>query len=62
LDVLKKEGAITDIDPEACARFINAASSSAAQWIANSDDPERTSKRAVESFRTLLEGLRIHKG
>ncbi|KAA3499583.1 hypothetical protein SOVF_199590 [Spinacia oleracea] len=62
LDVLKQEGTITDIDPEACARFINAASSSAAQWIANSDDPETTSKRAVESFRTLLEGLRIHKG
>jgi len=59
LDALKQEGTIVDIDPEACARFINAASSSAAQWIANSDDPETTSKRAVDSFRTFLEGLRI---
>jgi AcrR family transcriptional regulator len=61
LDALKKEGIIVDIDPEACARFVNAASSRAAQWIANSDDPETTSKRAVESFRTFLEGLRIKK-
>ncbi|MGG2474195.1 TetR/AcrR family transcriptional regulator, partial [Rhizobium sp. BR5] len=43
------------------ARFINAASSSAAQWIANSDDPETISKRAVDSFRAFLEGLRIRK-
>ncbi|QKX00182.1 TetR family transcriptional regulator [Agrobacterium sp. CGMCC 11546] len=62
LSALKEEGTIGDIDPEACARFINAASSSAAQWIANSDDPETTSKRAVASFRTFLEGLRIRKG
>ncbi len=62
LDALKQEGTIGDIDPEACARFINAASSSAAQWIANSDDPETTSRRAVQSFRAFLEGLRIRKG
>lgn len=61
LSALKEEGTIGDIDPEACARFINAASSSAAQWIANSDDPETTSKRAVDSFRSFLEGLRIRK-
>ena len=34
----------------------------AAQWIANSDDPETTSERAVRSFRTFLDGLRISKG
>ncbi|QAB00299.1 TetR/AcrR family transcriptional regulator [Agrobacterium tumefaciens] len=61
LDALKDEGTIGDIDAEACARFINAASSAAAQWIANSDDPEMTSKRAVGSFRAFLEGLRIRK-
>jgi len=61
LDSLKEEGVIVDIDSEACARFVNAASSSAAQWIANSDDPEATSKRAVESFRAFLDGLRIKK-
>ncbi|NKC51680.1 TetR/AcrR family transcriptional regulator [Ochrobactrum cytisi] len=62
LDALrKKDGVIVDIDPEAAARLINAASSAAAQWIANSDDPETTSKRAVNAFRTFLEGLLIRK-
>lgn len=59
---LREEGIIVDIDPEASARLINAASSCAAQWIANSDDPEATSKRAVKTFRTFLEGLRINNG
>lgn len=61
LDALKQEGTIGDIDSEACARFINAASSSAAQWIANADDPETTSRRAVGSFRAFLEGLRVRQ-
>lgn len=59
---LVEDGIIVDMDPEAGARLINAASSSAAQWIANSDDPEATSKRAVKAFRTFLEGLRIKNG
>ncbi|NTF44447.1 TetR family transcriptional regulator [Rhizobium sp. AC27/96] len=59
---LVKDGIIVDMDPEAGARLINAASSSAAQWIANSDDPEATSKRAVKAFRTFLDGLRIKNG
>lgn len=58
---LGDEGIIVKIDPEAGARLINAASSCAAQWIANSDDPATTSKRAVKAFRTFLEGLRIEK-
>jgi len=58
LEELKQEGVIVDIDPEAGARLINAASSSAAQWIANADDPDAISKRAVDSFRTFLDGLR----
>lgn len=62
LRCLRDEGVIVDIDPEAGGRLINAASSSAAQWIANSDDPEATSKRAVDAFRTFLEGLRVKKG
>ncbi len=61
LDALRKDGVIVDIDPEAAARLINAASSAAAQWIANSDDPETTSKRAVKAFRTFLEGLLIRQ-
>jgi len=62
LRCLHEDGIIVDIDPEAGARLINAASSCAAQWIANSDDPETTSKRAVGAFRTFLEGLRVEKG
>lgn len=58
---LREEGTIVDIDAEAGARLINAASSIAAQWIASSDDPEATSKRAVETFRTFLEGLLVGK-
>jgi AcrR family transcriptional regulator len=59
LGSLRDEGTIVDIDPEAGARLVNAASSSAAQWIANSANPQATSKRVVETFRTFLEGLRI---
>jgi len=61
IGALKSEGAIADIDPEAGARLIVAASSGAAQWIANSDDPKETSRRAVDGFRTLIEGLRAQK-
>ena len=56
---LKQDGVIIDIDEEVTARLINGASSNAALWIANSDDPQETSKRAVQGFRTLLEGLRL---
>jgi AcrR family transcriptional regulator len=61
LDLLREEGVIVEIDTEACARLVNAASSSAAQWIANSENPEEISRRAVESFRTLLDGLRAER-
>lgn len=57
LDALREDGIIIEIDTEASARLINAASNSAAQWIANSSEPEATSKRAVKAFRTFLEGL-----
>ncbi|MCZ4089172.1 TetR/AcrR family transcriptional regulator [Sinorhizobium psoraleae] len=61
ISALKAEGFIVDIDPEAGARLIIAASSGAAQWIANSDNPAETSKKAVGGFRVLLEGLRAAK-
>jgi AcrR family transcriptional regulator len=57
LQRLKDEGAIVDVDAEATARLINGASISAAQWIANADDPAATLKKAVAAFRTLMEGL-----
>lgn len=58
IDQLKADGTMAEIDTEAAARLINGASSHAALWIANSDDPEDTSKRAVRGFRTVLDGLR----
>ncbi|PJO49929.1 TetR/AcrR family transcriptional regulator [Brucella pituitosa] len=61
LDALREDGIIVEIDTEAAARLINAASSSAAQWIANSSEPETTSKRAVRAFRTFLEGLLVKR-
>ncbi|GLQ53371.1 TetR/AcrR family transcriptional regulator [Devosia nitrariae] len=56
---LKAEGIVRDVDPEATARLLNGASLHAAQWIAGSDDPEGTSKKAVAAFRALLDGLRV---
>ncbi|WP_411035430.1 TetR/AcrR family transcriptional regulator [Shinella sp. BYT-45] len=61
IEQLKADGVMADIDTEAAARLINGASSHAALWIANSERPEETSRRAVEGFRRLLEGLRVKK-
>jgi AcrR family transcriptional regulator len=57
LSQLKSDGVLADIDVEAAARLINGASSHAALWIANSDDPQATSQKAVGGFRALLQGL-----
>ncbi|MEO5758041.1 MAG: TetR/AcrR family transcriptional regulator [Mesorhizobium sp.] len=54
---LSDEGTIVAADPEAMARLISGASLHAAQWIANSDDPGATSRKAVKAFNLLLEGL-----
>jgi AcrR family transcriptional regulator len=59
IEQLTADGVMAPIDTEAAARLINGASSHAALWIAKSDDPAETSKRAVQGFRTLLEGLRV---
>jgi len=56
---LMADGTIVEVDEEATARLLNGASIHAALWIANSDDPQATSKQAVEGFRTLLERLRV---
>ncbi|CDX28835.1 Regulatory protein TetR [Mesorhizobium plurifarium] len=56
---LQEEGVVVaDVDPETASRLINGASSQAAQSIANSKDPEATSKKAIAAFKQLLEGLR----
>ncbi len=59
LTALQEEGVVVaDVDPETTSRLINGASSQAAQRIANSKDPEATSKKAIAAFKQLLEGLR----
>ncbi|MFA6153343.1 TetR/AcrR family transcriptional regulator [Mesorhizobium sp.] len=58
LRALQEEGVVvSSVDPETAARLINGASSQAAQRIANSKDPEATSKKVVAAFKQLLEGL-----
>jgi len=57
LQRLVEEGTIITVDPEAAARLLSGASLHAAQWIANSPEPEATSKKAVKAFNVLLEGL-----
>ncbi|WP_127519608.1 TetR/AcrR family transcriptional regulator [Mesorhizobium sp. Z1-4] len=51
-----------DITPAAAARLINGASLHAAQWIANSDEPESVSADAVRVFKAMLDGLRTDRG
>ena len=59
LTALQGEGVVVPgVDPETAARLINGASSQAAQRIANSNDPEATSRKEVSAFKQLLEGLR----
>jgi AcrR family transcriptional regulator len=59
LQRLVEAGVIVAVDPEAAARLLSGASLYAAQWIANSPEPEATSKGAVKAFNALLEGLRV---
>jgi AcrR family transcriptional regulator len=58
LTTLQEKGVVVaGVDPETAARLINGASSQAAQRIANSKDPEATSRKAITAFKQLLEGL-----
>jgi AcrR family transcriptional regulator len=58
LTALQEEGVVVaSVDPETASRLINGASSQAAQRIANSSDPEATSRKVVAAFKQLLEGL-----
>lgn len=57
LSELARAGIIDEIDPEAAARLINGAMLNAAQWIANAEDPEATSTKAVKAFDAFLRGL-----
>ena len=54
---LQEEGVVRDVDPQAAARLVTGATTYAAQWIANSDDPQETSKKAVTAVKVMLEGF-----
>ena len=54
---LRDEKIIADVDPEAAARVINGALGYASQWIANAEEPEAVSEKAVHAFNVFLEGL-----
>lgn len=58
LACLKEEGMLAEVDPEAAAGLVNGAMAYASQWIANADDPQAASTKAVQAFRRMLEGLR----
>ncbi len=45
------------IDFEATARLLSGASTYAAQWVANADDPVSASRRASAAYRQLADGL-----
>ena len=62
LTALKADGVVADIDPEAAARLITGATTYAAQWIANADDPKATSEKAIPAVKRLLEGLLVSSG
>ncbi len=59
LHELAQTGVIGEVDPEAAARLLNGAMLNAGRWIANSDDPEATSRKAIKAFEALLDGLRV---
>lgn len=57
IEGLKAGGLIRAVDAEAAARLICGASTYAAQWIANAENPAAVSRQALPAFRALLEGL-----
>ncbi|MCQ1833754.1 TetR/AcrR family transcriptional regulator [Neorhizobium galegae] len=59
LQKLIDQGTIRPVDAEATARLVNGATLSAALWIANAEDPDTVSKKAVEAFLTLVSGLLV---
>ncbi len=54
---LQEQDLIEDVDAEAAARIINGALGYASQWIANAEDPQAVSEKAVRAFNVFLEGL-----
>lgn len=58
LEQLQADGVVRDdIDADVAARLISGASTDAALWIANANDPAAASQKAIPAFKALLEGL-----
>lgn len=57
LTKLAEAGIIAPVDAEAAARLIAGATQYAAQWIAHAPDPQATSRKAIEAFNLMLDGL-----
>lgn len=56
---LADAGTIRAIDAEAAARLICGATQYAAQWIAQAPEPQATSRKAIEAFNAMLDGLLV---
>lgn len=54
---LAADGTIAAVDGEAAARLICGATQYAAQWIAHAPDPQATSRKAIDAFNLMLDGL-----
>jgi len=58
LEALQADGVVRrDVDADVAARLISGASTDAALWIANADDPAAASRKVTPAFKALLEGL-----
>ncbi|WP_332683966.1 TetR/AcrR family transcriptional regulator [Bosea sp. (in: a-proteobacteria)] len=61
LSKLAAAGTILAVDAEAAARLISGATLHAAQWIAHAPDAPAASRKAIEAFNALLDGLRARR-
>ncbi|MCV9939703.1 TetR/AcrR family transcriptional regulator [Boseaceae bacterium BT-24-1] len=59
LTALVEAGVVAPVDAEAAARLIAGATQYAAQWIAHAPDPQATSRKAIEAFNLMLDGLLV---
>lgn len=59
LTALVEAGVVAPIDAEAAARLIAGATQYAAQWIAHAPDPQTTSRKAIDAFNLMLDGLLV---
>ncbi|NUB45000.1 TetR/AcrR family transcriptional regulator [Fertoebacter nigrum] len=59
LQDLASEGLIKPVDIEALARLLNGMALNAALWVAASDDPAATLRKAIAAFECLASGVLV---